>query len=160
MPNPADGSRHHVLARDPRNSGCGRSSGCCDGVSPNGGLVTFGPIGLSAVFGVEEARRMNQFEIDDGGVLSWQERALCAQTDPEAFFPEKGGSTREAKRVCQSCEVRAECLEYALAHDERFGIWGGLSERERRRLKKQAGSPPAGRRRLRPDDPHHPDPPD
>jgi len=100
--------------------------------------VTFGPIGLSAVFGVEEARRMNQFEIDDGGVLSWQERALCAQTDPEAFFPEKGGSTREAKRVCQSCEVRAECLEYALAHDERFGIWGGLSERERRRLKKRA----------------------
>ena len=50
--------------------------------------------------------------------LSWQERALCAQTDPEAFFPEKGGSTREAKRVCLSCEVRAECLEYALAHDE------------------------------------------
>jgi WhiB family transcriptional regulator, redox-sensing transcriptional regulator len=71
--------------------------------------------------------------------LSWQERALCAQTDPEAFFPEKGGSTREAKKVCVSCEVRAECLEYALAHDERFGIWGGLSERERRRLKKQAG---------------------
>ena len=52
--------------------------------------------------------------------LSWQERALCAQTDPEAFFPEKGGSTREAKRVCMSCEVRSECLEYALAHDERF----------------------------------------
>ena len=71
--------------------------------------------------------------------LSWQERALCAQTDPEAFFPEKGGSTREAKKICLSCEVRAECLEYALAHDERFGIWGGLSERERRRLKKQAG---------------------
>ncbi len=66
----------------------------------------------------------------------WQERALCAQTDPEAFFPEKGGSTREAKRICLGCEVRDECLEYALAHDERFGIWGGLSERERRRLKR------------------------
>ncbi len=66
----------------------------------------------------------------------WQDRALCAQTDPEAFFPEKGGSTREAKRICQGCEVRAECLDYALAHDERFGIWGGLSERERRRLKR------------------------
>ncbi len=66
----------------------------------------------------------------------WQERALCAQTDPEAFFPEKGGSTREAKRICAGCEVRAECLEYALAFDERFGIWGGLSERERRRLKR------------------------
>jgi WhiB family transcriptional regulator, redox-sensing transcriptional regulator len=69
----------------------------------------------------------------------WQERALCAETDPEAFFPEKGGSTREAKRICSGCEVRAECLEYALAHDERFGIWGGLSERERRRVKREAG---------------------
>ena len=68
----------------------------------------------------------------------WQERGLCAQTDPEAFFPEKGGSTREAKRICQGCEVRDRCLEYALANDERFGIWGGLSERERRRLKKRA----------------------
>jgi WhiB family transcriptional regulator, redox-sensing transcriptional regulator len=66
----------------------------------------------------------------------WQDRALCAQTDPEAFFPEKGGSTREAKKICLGCEVRAECLDYALAHDERFGIWGGLSERERRRLKR------------------------
>jgi WhiB family redox-sensing transcriptional regulator len=66
----------------------------------------------------------------------WQDRALCAQTDPEAFFPEKGGSTREAKKICLGCEVRNECLDYALAHDERFGIWGGLSERERRRLKR------------------------
>jgi len=76
---------------------------------------------------------------DEGSAPAWQDLALCAQTDPEAFFPEKGGSTREAKRVCRSCEVRQECLEYALEHDERFGIWGGLSERERRRLKRQAG---------------------
>jgi len=72
-------------------------------------------------------------EIDEMG---WQEKALCAQTDPEAFFPEKGGSTREAKKVCLSCEVRAECLDYALKNDERFGIWGGLSERERRRIRR------------------------
>lgn len=70
--------------------------------------------------------------------FSWQERALCAQTDPEAFFPEKGGSTKEAKKVCTGCEVRSKCLEYALQHDERFGIWGGMSERERRRLKRRA----------------------
>ena len=70
---------------------------------------------------------------------SWQEQALCAETDPEAFFPEKGGSTREAKKICTGCEVKAECLEYALANDERFGIWGGLSERERRRLRRRAG---------------------
>ena len=68
---------------------------------------------------------------------SWQEQALCAETDPEAFFPEKGGSTREAKKICTGCEVKAQCLEYALANDERFGIWGGLSERERRRVRRQ-----------------------
>ena len=72
------------------------------------------------------------------GDESWREDALCAETDPEAFFPEKGGSTREAKRVCVGCDVRTECLEYALSNDERFGIWGGLSERERRKLKKRA----------------------
>lgn len=82
---------------------------------------------------------LNPIQIQDDEVeRSWQERSLCAQTDPEAFFPEKGGSTREAKKVCVGCEVRAECLEYALANDERFGIWGGLSERERRKLKKRA----------------------
>jgi WhiB family redox-sensing transcriptional regulator len=70
----------------------------------------------------------------------WQAKALCAETDPEAFFPEKGGSTREAKKVCRGCEVRAECLEFALENDDagRFGIWGGTSERERRRLKRVA----------------------
>lgn len=80
----------------------------------------------------------DRLPLDEAEEMEWQGRALCAETDPEAFFPEKGGSTREAKRVCQSCEVKAECLDYALANDERFGIWGGLSERERRRLKKQA----------------------
>ncbi|WP_022881575.1 WhiB family transcriptional regulator [Gryllotalpicola ginsengisoli] len=78
-------------------------------------------------------------EDDDENALAWQTDALCAQTDPEAFFPEKGGSTRDAKKICASCEVRAQCLEYALQNDERFGIWGGLSERERRKLRKRAG---------------------
>jgi WhiB family redox-sensing transcriptional regulator len=68
--------------------------------------------------------------------IPWQALALCAETDPEAFFPEKGGSTKDAKRVCRNCEVRAQCLDFALATDQRFGIWGGLSERERRRLKR------------------------
>ena len=73
---------------------------------------------------------------------SWRLEALCAETDPEAFFPEKGGSTREAKRVCVGCPVRMQCLEYALDNDERFGIWGGLSERERRRVKLSRRSEP------------------
>jgi WhiB family redox-sensing transcriptional regulator len=72
-----------------------------------------------------------------GGDESWRLDGLCAETDPEAFFPEKGGSTRDAKRVCAGCPVRLECLEYALGNDERFGIWGGLSERERRRVRLQ-----------------------
>src|SRR6204780_554871 len=75
---------------------------------------------------------------DDLDEVGWQDQALRAQSDPGAFFPEKGGSTREAKKVCRSCEVRSECLEYALENDERFGIWGGMSERERRRLKREA----------------------
>ena len=75
---------------------------------------------------------------EDSNPLAWQEDSLCAQTDPEAFFPEKGGSTRDAKRICTSCDVKSQCLEYALANDERFGIWGGLSERERRKLRKRA----------------------
>lgn len=66
----------------------------------------------------------------------WVDQALCAQTDPDSFFPEKGGSTREAKSVCTNCIVAAECLDYAIDNDERFGIWGGLSERERRRIRK------------------------
>ena len=61
------------------------------------------------------------------GDVTWQNKALCSQTDPEAFFPEKGGSTRDAKRVCAQCEVREQCLNWAIEHDERFGIWGGMS---------------------------------
>lgn len=67
----------------------------------------------------------------------WADLALCPQTDPDLFYPEKGGSVREAKQVCARCPVRAECLEYALENDERFGIWGGESERDRRKLKKE-----------------------
>ena len=74
--------------------------------------------------------------LDCGDDVTWQDFALCAETDPDAFFPEKGGSTREAKRVCAACPVADECLTHALEHDERFGIWGGLSEMERRELRR------------------------
>ncbi len=86
--------------------------------------------------GVPGVRRVRETVEEDA--LAWQADALCAQTDPEAFFPEKGGSTRDAKTICTTCEVRGECLEYALQNDERFGIWGGLSERERRKLRRRA----------------------
>lgn len=67
----------------------------------------------------------------------WREGAVCAQTDPEAYFPIKGGSARPAKQVCAVCPVTTECLEDALATDERYGVRGGLSARERRPLLRQ-----------------------
>jgi WhiB family redox-sensing transcriptional regulator len=66
----------------------------------------------------------------------WQSRANCMGVDPDLFFPERGASTREAKEVCRGCVVRQDCLEYALENGEKFGIWGGMSERERRRLRR------------------------
>jgi len=72
-----------------------------------------------------------------GGERAWQTRANCLGVDPDFFFPERGASTREAKAVCAGCEVRSSCLEYALVNGEKFGIWGGLSERERRRIRRE-----------------------
>jgi WhiB family redox-sensing transcriptional regulator len=67
---------------------------------------------------------------------TWQTKANCMGVDPDLFFPERGASTREAKEVCRGCVVREDCLEYALANGETVGLWGGLSERERRRLRR------------------------
>jgi len=68
---------------------------------------------------------------------SWQDLANCLGIDPDLFFPERGASTREAKEVCRGCVVQDACLEFALANGEKFGIWGGMSERERRRIRRQ-----------------------
>lgn len=65
---------------------------------------------------------------------AWHKDAPCAQSDPDAWFPEKGGSTADAKRICAGCDVREQCLQWALDNEERFGVWGGHSERERRRI--------------------------
>jgi WhiB family redox-sensing transcriptional regulator len=73
----------------------------------------------------------------DPGDHAWQDRANCLGVDPDLFFPERGASTREAKEVCRGCVAREECLEFALQNGEKFGIWGGLSERERRRVRRQ-----------------------
>lgn len=68
----------------------------------------------------------------------WVSEALCAQTAPDAFFPERGEATATAKRICNSCPVTRECLDWALANRERFGVWGGKSERERRAMTARA----------------------
>jgi WhiB family redox-sensing transcriptional regulator len=75
-----------------------------------------------------------------GGAVDWRDEALCAQTDPEAFFPESG-HVEQAKRVCGRCPVQAACLEFALSTDQRFGVWGGRSARERRALKPTTATP-------------------
>jgi WhiB family redox-sensing transcriptional regulator len=72
----------------------------------------------------------------DAEIPDWKAQANCLGVDPDLFFPERGMSTREAKEVCRGCVVREDCLEYALANGEKFGIWGGLSERERRRIRR------------------------
>jgi WhiB family redox-sensing transcriptional regulator len=86
------------------------------------------------------ATRRSAWGLESADTDNWRDRSLCNQVDPEMWFPDKGGSTKEAKKVCQGCEVRTECLQYALDHDERFGIWGGLSEPERRKLKRGAAA--------------------
>ena len=68
---------------------------------------------------------------------NWQDGANCLGVDPDLFFPERGASTREAKEVCRGCIVREQCLEFALQNGEKFGVWGGFSERERRRIRRQ-----------------------
>ena len=87
----------------------------------------------SVLIGAELAARLAEL-IGPTVDASWEAQALCPQTDPEAFFPEKGGSTLPAKQICRRCPVRAQCLQTALERKERYGIWGGLSDTERRRM--------------------------
>ncbi|MGW9299650.1 WhiB family transcriptional regulator [Streptomyces cyaneofuscatus] len=65
---------------------------------------------------------------------TWREDALCQQTDPEAYYPEAGDSGTTAKQACLNCPVIAECLDYAVDSRQRWGIWGGLGQKELRRL--------------------------
>ena len=80
--------------------------------------------------------------------LPWTKSALCAETDPEAFFPEKGESTSVARQVCNACPVREECLNDALARDEQFGVWGGHSVVERRKIARERGIKQSAKKRI------------
>jgi WhiB family redox-sensing transcriptional regulator len=68
---------------------------------------------------------------------SWRKRAACQGIDPEVFYPVSDEDAEEAKVICAVCPVRQACLEHALAHREREGVWGGATERERRRILRQ-----------------------
>lgn len=67
----------------------------------------------------------------------WMLRGACRGVDPELFFPVRGDNGRPAKKVCFGCEVREECLEYALVNGEKWGVWGGMAERERRKIRRR-----------------------
>ena len=89
--------------------------------------------------GVPGTRNLRLLPLEQDMV--WQERARCRDEDPELFFPGKGKGlgedARAAKAICQKCDVREACLEYALKHRERDGIWGGKSENQRRDIERQ-----------------------
>ncbi len=75
-------------------------------------------------------------------ILQWRALASCARYTPELFFPAgetglAGAQIAMAKRICIGCPVRQECLDYALVSNQRFGIWGGLTEEERRPVRRR-----------------------
>lgn len=83
--------------------------------------------------------RAGEFEFHPYVDIAWHDDALCAYVGDDWWFPEKGESTKDAKKICRSCPVRAECLDYALTWRQAFGVWGGVSERGRRDLIKELG---------------------
>lgn len=77
---------------------------------------------------------------DIGG--DWINQRACTTADLEVFFPTRGQSVASAKAICAECPVQGECLKYALANTEVWGIWGGTSEADRRRLRRGRERPP------------------
>ena len=69
--------------------------------------------------------------------MSWRQRGACRGLDPEVFYPISDEDAGEAKSICGSCTAQEQCLEYALANRETDGVWGGATERERRRILRQ-----------------------
>ena len=89
---------------------------------------------------------MSGISLQVTSVREWVSSGACRGLDPALFYPERGASTKEAREVCAGCPVRLECLEYALVNGEKFGIWGGQSERARRRLRRMRGGRRSGPR--------------
>lgn len=79
-----------------------------------------------------DIRQQNNFVYQD-----WSSKSLCAQTDPELFFVDRVSDIRMAQKLCDLCSVKAKCFEEAIKFDQRFGVWGGASEKERRKAVNQ-----------------------
>jgi WhiB family redox-sensing transcriptional regulator len=67
----------------------------------------------------------------------WRDQAACLGLDPQVFYPATDDEADEARRICDACAVKDDCLEYALARREKDGVWGGATERDRRRIIRQ-----------------------
>lgn len=80
-----------------------------------------------------------RLRMTEGRPFDWMNQAACLGANPELFFPDRGENldAEEARQICRGCSFREDCLEYALANHERFGVWGGMSERDRRRLRRR-----------------------
>ena len=70
--------------------------------------------------------------------MEWMDKALCREVDLNLFFPDGGGSSKTARKVCNRCEVKTQCLKYALTFPSMIGIWGGTTEKQRRTMKRKA----------------------
>lgn len=77
---------------------------------------------------------LRQVEYDP---MPWKEKAACRGMDTAIFFPEQGQPNTLALAVCKTCPVSQECLNFALSNYERYGVWGGKSERKRRAIRKE-----------------------
>ena len=121
--------------------------GSCSGSSGPDSKDPPRPSGTEAIgVGTDRLRTL----LSSGLQGDWRDRARCAESDPELFYPEARETAPIAKSICSLCEVRDECLAAALAGREPHGIWGGLTDRERlavARAERPAGQP--GRRRRR-----------
>ncbi len=73
---------------------------------------------------------------ENEGGTSWMEQAGCLDSSPDIFFPTGGGGVKIAKAICRECVVRENCLDYAIDNNIDHGVWGGASERERRKIVK------------------------
>jgi WhiB family redox-sensing transcriptional regulator len=73
-------------------------------------------------------------EAKNPNILAWRQRAACRGVDPDIFYPVSDEDAEDAKSICRQCPVQERCLEWALVNREREGVWGGATERERRRI--------------------------
>ena len=93
---------------------------------------------------IEEGQQVSPNEVSSAiynsmkffGVLPLFSGAICSTVDPEIFFPEQGGSPKEAKKICSQCPDRIPCRDFAFQHNIQHGVWGGLTSTDRRKLLK------------------------